>query len=96
MSIIYGYIRVSSRDQNEDRQRIAMQEAGVEEKNVYMNKQSGKDRGQIPLGHCVERFKGSNSASGLCAAQLAHPRISKTLLQILSVTTDRNAGGFCI
>ena len=50
MSIIYGYIRVSSRDQNEDRQRIAMQEAGVEEKNDYMNKQSGKDRGQIPLG----------------------------------------------
>ena len=96
MSIIYGYIRVSSRDQNEDRKRIAMQEAGVEEKNDYMNKQSGKDRGQIPLGHCFERFKGSNSASGLCAAQLVRPRISKTLLQILSVTTDRNAGGFCI
>ncbi len=43
MSNIYGYIRVSSRDQNEDRQRVAMREAGVEEKNVYMDKQSGKD-----------------------------------------------------
>ena len=29
-NIIYGYIRVSSRDQNEDRQRIAMREAGVD------------------------------------------------------------------
>ena len=42
-SKIYGYIRVSSRDQNEDRQRIAMQEFGVEVKNVFLDKQSGKD-----------------------------------------------------
>ena len=39
----YGYIRVSSRDQNEDRQRIAMREAGVEDVRIYMDKQSGKD-----------------------------------------------------
>lgn len=40
---IYGYIRVSSRDQNEDRQLIALKEVGVPEKNIYMDKQSGKD-----------------------------------------------------
>lgn len=40
---VYGYIRVSTREQNEDRQRIAMEEAGVPERNVYMDKQSGKD-----------------------------------------------------
>ena len=40
---VYGYIRVSSRDQNEDRQRIAMYEAGVEDGCIYMDKQSGKD-----------------------------------------------------
>ena len=40
---IYGYIRVSSKDQNEDRQRIAMREAGIEDANVFMDKQSGKD-----------------------------------------------------
>ena len=40
---IYGYIRVSSRDQNEDRQVIALCEAGVHGKNIYMDKQSGKD-----------------------------------------------------
>ena len=40
---VYGYIRVSSRDQNEDRQRIALREAGVAEENTYLDKQSGKD-----------------------------------------------------
>ena len=40
---IYGYIRVSSRDQNEDRQLIALREAGVPEENIYPDKRSGKD-----------------------------------------------------
>ena len=39
----YGYIRVSARDQNEDRQRIAMHEFGVPADCVFMDKQSGKD-----------------------------------------------------
>ena len=40
---IWGYIRVSSRDQNEERQLIALREVGVPEKNIYLDKQSGKD-----------------------------------------------------
>jgi len=40
---VYGYIRVSSVDQNEDRQRVAMAQAGVQPRNLYMDKQSGKD-----------------------------------------------------
>ena len=43
MTKIYGYIRISSHDQNEDRERIAMKEAAVPIKHVYMDKQSGKD-----------------------------------------------------
>jgi DNA invertase Pin-like site-specific DNA recombinase len=43
MTKIYGYIRVSSRDQNEDRQMIALKELSVSEKNIFMDKQSGKD-----------------------------------------------------
>ena len=39
----YGYIRVSSQDQNEDRQLIALKEVGVPAKNLYLDKQSGKD-----------------------------------------------------
>ena len=40
---IYGYIRVSSTDQNEDRQMIGLRQADVPEKNIYIDKQSGKD-----------------------------------------------------
>lgn len=40
---IYGYIRVSTKEQKEDRQRIAMEEAGVPVKRLFADKQSGKD-----------------------------------------------------
>lgn len=40
---IYGYIRVSSTEQNEDRQQIAMDRLAVPRKNIYLDKQSGKD-----------------------------------------------------
>ena len=39
----YAYIRVSTKEQNEDRQRVAMLDFGVEEGNIYLDKQSGKD-----------------------------------------------------
>ena|GEM_PF-3065258 len=40
---IYGYIRVSSIDQNEDRQLLAMQELNISATNIFVDKQSGKD-----------------------------------------------------
>ena len=40
---IYGYVRVSTREQNEDRQLIALREVGVENKNIFLDKQSCKD-----------------------------------------------------
>lgn len=43
ISVVYGYMRVSSKEQNEDRQRVALTEIGVPVKNIYMDKQSGKD-----------------------------------------------------
>ena len=39
----YGYVRVSSTDQNEDRQMLDMQHLGIDDKNIYVDKQSGKD-----------------------------------------------------
>ena len=42
-NIVYGYVRVSSTDQNEDRQMIALSEVGVPKKNIFMDKMSGKD-----------------------------------------------------
>lgn len=41
--MIYGYIRVSTREQNEDRQLIALREMAVPEANLFIDKQSGKD-----------------------------------------------------
>jgi len=40
---LYGYIRVSTKEQNEDRQRLAMYEFGIADRELYMDKQSGKD-----------------------------------------------------
>ena len=40
---VYGYVRVSSVDQKEDRQMMILSEKGVPEKNIYLDKQSGKD-----------------------------------------------------
>jgi len=39
----YGYVRVSTRDQNEARQMIAMKEFGVAPEDIFLDKQSGKD-----------------------------------------------------
>ena len=54
----YAYIRVSSRDQNEERQLIAMQELCIPERNIYIDKQSGKDfkRPQYKrLARCIKK-----------------------------------------
>ena len=40
---IYGYVRVSSIEQNEDRQMIELYKLGVEDHYIFMDKQSGKD-----------------------------------------------------
>lgn len=42
-STLYGYVRVSSQDQNEDRQLIEMERVGIPKNNIYIDKQSGID-----------------------------------------------------
>ncbi len=54
---IYGYIRVSSTDQNEERQLIAMQEKEIPPKNLYIDKQSGKDFERPQYKKMVKRIK---------------------------------------
>ena len=53
----YGYIRVSTREQNEDRQVIALHEVGVPEKNIYMDKQSGKDFNRLQYKKLLRKMK---------------------------------------
>ena len=53
----YGYIRVSTRDQNEERQVIAMREFGVPEKNMVIDKQSGKNFARPGYRRLVKKLK---------------------------------------
>ena len=57
MITTYGYIRVSSHDQNEDRQLIALQELKIPDKNIYMDKQSGKDFERPQYRKLVRKLK---------------------------------------
>ncbi len=53
----YGYIRVSSTDQNEDRQMIAMQDLGIPNTHIYMDKQSGKDFARPQYRRLVQKLE---------------------------------------
>ena len=53
----YGYIRVSTREQNEQRQLIALREFGIDEKKIYMDKQSGKDFERRNYKKMVQKLK---------------------------------------
>ena len=54
---IYGYARVSSRDQNEKRQMIALREIGVSDRNIYLDKQSGKNFDRPEYKKLLRRLK---------------------------------------
>ena len=55
--IQYGYMRVSSREQNEERQRIALLEFGIPEANIYLDKQSGKDFDRPAYKRIIKKLK---------------------------------------
>ena len=55
--MIYGYMRVSSKEQNEDRQMIALSEARVPKNNIYMDKQSGKDFERTQYKRLLRKLK---------------------------------------
>lgn len=57
---IYGYMRVSTREQNEDRQRIALMKMGVPEKRIYMDKQSGKNFDRPQYKRLLQKLDGNS------------------------------------
>ena len=57
MGSVYGYVRVSTKEQKEDRQMIALRELGVPENNIFMDKQSGKDFERPQYRRLVRRLK---------------------------------------
>lgn len=57
MKMMYGYVRVSTREQNEDRQRIALGAAYVPEENIFTDKQSGKDFNRPMYQRLLKKLK---------------------------------------
>lgn len=57
MENLYGYIRVSTREQNEDRQILALKELSIPEKNLFIDKQSGKDFERPQYREMVRKLK---------------------------------------
>ena len=53
----YGYVRVSTKEQNEDRQMIAMSGVQVPERNIYVDKQSGKDFNRPQYKKLIRKLK---------------------------------------
>ena len=60
-AITYGYVRVSTKEQNEARQVIAMREFGVEERNIFIEKQSGKDFNRPQYRRLLRRIKAGDT-----------------------------------
>ena len=54
---VFGYIRVSTAEQNEDRQLIAMREQGIDDKHIYIDKRSGKDFNRPQYMRMIKRLK---------------------------------------
>ena len=57
----YGYVRVSTKEQNTDRQMIAMNEAGVPAENIFIDRQSGKDFDRRGYRQILKKLKAGDS-----------------------------------
>lgn len=55
--MIYGYVRVSTKEQNEDRQLLALHEIGISAENIYIDKQSGKDFERPAYKNLIQHLK---------------------------------------
>lgn len=53
----YGYARVSTREQNEERQIVALRAVGVSQDNIYLDKQSGKDFNRASYRKLLQKIK---------------------------------------
>lgn len=60
-SMEYGYVRVSTREQNEQRQMIALREFGIPERHIFLDKQSGKDFERLNYKKLMRRLKNGDT-----------------------------------
>ena len=76
---VYGYIRVSSKDQKEDRQQIALKEVGVERQIIYADKQSGKDFNRPQYKKMLRKLKKT-----ICSTSRASTVLDATMKKFCS------------
>lgn len=57
----YGYVRVSTKEQNEQRQFIALREFGIDDRRIYMDKQSGKDFDRPNYKRLIRKLKSGDT-----------------------------------
>ena len=86
----YGYVRVSTREQNEDRQLVAMRDFGIEDCNIYTDKQSGKDFERPAYQRLLKKLK-----PGDTLVIKSIDRLGRNYCEILEqwrfITKDRDA-----
>lgn len=75
---MYGYVRVSSRDQNEERQLVALRDFGVPRQHIYLDKQSGKDFNRGGYQRLLRRLR-----PGDCLVFLSIDRMGRNYEEIL-------------
>ena len=87
---LYGYIRVSTREQNEDRQLVAMKNFGVPSENIFIDKQSGKDFNRLAYIDLIENLKPTDT---LVVKSI--DRLGRNFYEILEqwriITTEKKA-----
>lgn len=87
----YGYVRVSTREQNEQRQMIALAEYGIDEKRIYLDKQSGKDFERSGYKRLLRKLK-----SGDTLVIKSIDRLGRNYEEILAqwrlITRDKQVG----
>lgn len=86
----YGYIRVSTREQNEDRQVIALREWGIPPERIYMDKQSGKDF-QRPQYHRLLRKLKQDDVFVVKSIDRLGRNYEEILRQWRIITTEKGA-----
>ena len=93
MNEIYGYVRVSTKEQNEDRQIFAMKDFGVADKNIFIDKQSGKDFNRPQYKILIEKLKPADTI--VFNIKTPHLIQSQTRVQTSGVLATRASEVFC-
>ena len=82
---VYGYIRVSTREQNIERQLISLIEAGIDQKSIYIDKQSGKDFRRPAYKKMMRKVREGDTTK---TKDLLGTFISDVVLQLLSFVAE--------